>query len=444
MPSDSCEKRFSLTLQQMKRMPRHLRFCHFTTFYPPYGFGGDAVYVYRLANSLAARGHEVDVVHCADSYNLLSANAAKHPLPHHPGVTVHTLRSPLGPISPILSQQTGRPLLKRRKIQKILNSKQFDVIHFHITSLFGPKLLQIAPEYDGFIKLYTTHEHWLICPMHVLWKHGDRLCDSPQCFRCTLRHHRPPQWWRYTQLLQEATADIDLFISPSRFAVDMHQQRGIHGPFVRLAHFAPEPDYGAGASDYRPGFRPFFLFVGRLEKIKGLQNVIDVFVKYEHADLLIAGSGAYESELQRRADRSENIKFLGWLDSNQLNRLYRSAVALIVPSICYEVFPMVLFESFSHQTPAIVNALGALPEIIEECRGGLVYRNQEELMSSVERLQSDAELRQQLGTSAYRKWKEEWTEQAHLRRYFSIINEAATRRYGFIPWAEDAESQSTP
>src|SRR5467141_2095531 len=53
-----------------------LRFCMITTFYPPHAFGGDALFVYGLTNMLARRGHEVDVIHCVDSYRAL----AKEPL----------------------------------------------------------------------------------------------------------------------------------------------------------------------------------------------------------------------------------------------------------------------------------------------------------------------------------------------------------------------------
>jgi hypothetical protein len=52
-------------------MSRPLNFLHLTTFYPPYHFGGDAMYLYRLSHALAERGHHVDVVHCVDSYHLL-------------------------------------------------------------------------------------------------------------------------------------------------------------------------------------------------------------------------------------------------------------------------------------------------------------------------------------------------------------------------------------
>ena len=48
-----------------------MRFCMVTTFFPPYHFGGDAVFVANLANLLAGAGHHVEVVHCVDSFRLL-------------------------------------------------------------------------------------------------------------------------------------------------------------------------------------------------------------------------------------------------------------------------------------------------------------------------------------------------------------------------------------
>src|SRR6202043_2357264 len=55
------------------RKPRAmLRFCMVTTFYPPYSFGGDAIFVEALSRGLAEQGHEVDVIHCLDSYRALA------------------------------------------------------------------------------------------------------------------------------------------------------------------------------------------------------------------------------------------------------------------------------------------------------------------------------------------------------------------------------------
>jgi len=230
---------------------------------------------------------------------------------------------------------------------------------------------------------------------------------------------------------------VDAFIAPSRFTAEMHQKRGFARPSVQLPYFGPDPEAPDGTESQKR--RPFFLFAGRLEKIKGLQNVIPLFRRYRNADLLVAGSGNYEPELRRLSRGLENVVFLGRMPPGKLMALYRSAVALIVPSLCYEVFPLVLLEAFSNRTPAIVNALGSLPEIVRECQGGLEFSNQEELLAAMGRLQTDADLRSQLGRNAYHGWEEKWTERAHLHAYFGILAETARRKYGRVPWDEKTE-----
>ena len=48
-----------------------LRVCMVTTFYPPFNFGGDGIFVRRLANLLAERGHHVEVAHCVEAFDML-------------------------------------------------------------------------------------------------------------------------------------------------------------------------------------------------------------------------------------------------------------------------------------------------------------------------------------------------------------------------------------
>ena len=59
-----------------------LTFCMVTTFYPPYHFGGEAMYLYRLVNALAERGHRVTVVHCVDSFRTLTDAPPRGEFPH--------------------------------------------------------------------------------------------------------------------------------------------------------------------------------------------------------------------------------------------------------------------------------------------------------------------------------------------------------------------------
>ena len=46
---------------------RPLKICMVTTFYPPYNFGGDGIYAYRLTNALARRCHEVHAIYDLDT-----------------------------------------------------------------------------------------------------------------------------------------------------------------------------------------------------------------------------------------------------------------------------------------------------------------------------------------------------------------------------------------
>ena len=427
-----------------KPVARPLRFCHLTTFYPPYSFGGDALYLYRLVNALARRGHEVDVIHCADSYHLLHPSPPAKEFINHPSVTVHTLKSRWGVLSPLVTQQTGSTWPNTDRIRQILLSKKFDVIHYHNISLLGPAVLRLEPDYRDFLKIYTTHEHWLICPMHVLWKNNEQLCDRPQCFRCTLHFHRPPQWWRYTQLLQKCTESVDAFFSPSRFTRDMHHERGFARPIEHLPYFVPANESETPLLEPSSPRRPFFLFVGRLEKIKGLQDLIPVFKDYPHADLLVAGTGDFEPELRRQAAGAKNIVFLGSLQQAELRPLYRQAIAIIVPSICYEVFGIIILEAYRENTPVIVRNRAGLREVVEESRGGLTFDSANELLSAMEQLRTDKNLRHEIGTRGYQKYLELWTEEAHLKLYMDLLESAAVRKFDCVPWLQPENQRGDP
>ena len=351
-------------------MPRPLRFCFLSIFYPPYSFGGDAIFVSRLANALARRGHEVDIVHCVDSYLTLAGKEPDEQFVNHPNVTVHSLRSRLGRLSPLIAQQTGRTWPKTDAILEVFYGKKFDVIHYHNISLFGPQVLRLEPDYRDFVKLYTTHEHWLVCPMHVLWKNNQRFCDKPQCLRCTMKFKRPPQLWRYTGLLEKCVGSVDAFVSPSLFTRKMHHERGFVPPMTVVPHFVSELSQDSASIRTSLHPRPYFLYVGRLEKIKGVDTLLADFRGYEHADLLIAGTGTQDAELRRQAHDMPYVRFLGSLPPERLSDLYRDAIALLVPSAGYEVLGLVILEAYLQRTPVIARDMGAFTEVVEQSKGG--------------------------------------------------------------------------
>jgi glycosyltransferase involved in cell wall biosynthesis len=180
-----------------------------TTFYPPYSYGGDGITVQRLARALVRAGHDVTVVHDAGAYAALGHRTpAGQPLESDDGVEVVTLHRRHPRLSGLLTHQLGRPIGHAPRLEDVLADGDFDVVHFHNVSLIGgPGALSLAA--DATV-LYTAHEHWLVCPTHILWRHEREPCPARECLRCTLRHRRPPQLWRHSEFfdrqLQHALA----------------------------------------------------------------------------------------------------------------------------------------------------------------------------------------------------------------------------------------------
>ena len=128
-----------------------------------------------------------------------------------------------------------------------------------------------------------------------------------------------------------------------------------------------------------------------------------------------------------RRPRKHLKAFLGHLAEPQLNGLYRRAVALIVPSLCYEVFPLVIPEAFRQQTPVIARNIGGLPEIVRESEGGLLYDSEGELVAAIDDLLADTRYRDEMGLRGYQAYQRNWTVEAHLERYFALIHKVSAK-----------------
>ena len=166
------------------------------------------------------------VVHSADAYRALGGEHAGE-FEHAEGVTVASTGNASSKGSALATYLSGRPFVyARQALRRAMEGRSFDVIHFHNVSLAGgPGVLG----YGDAVKLYTTSEHWLVCPMHVLFGYNREPCVEPHCLRCTLAFRRP-QLWRYTGLLERSVKHVDLFLSPSRFTLDAHRERGFTAP----------------------------------------------------------------------------------------------------------------------------------------------------------------------------------------------------------------------
>jgi glycosyltransferase involved in cell wall biosynthesis len=291
----------------------------------------------------------------------------------------------------------------------------------------GPGILG----YGKGVKLYTAHEHWLVCSSHILWRHNRELCDARECLRCVLNHKRPPQLWRATNLLQRQSRHVDAFLTYSQFCADKHSELGFDRPMQVIPPFLPDSELAGSdgfEEDVDAAENPYFLFVGRLEEIKGLQDAIPHFRDGALGQLRIAGTGNFEPALRKIAADSPHVRFLGHQDMRSLRRLYLNALAVLAPSRCYEVFPMVVLEAFREGTPVVARKLGPFPEIMEASGGGVLFDNAEQLRAALLKIKKDRRYREVLGRAAKAAYDTRWSEKAAMSRYFGLIDTLMQQR----------------
>ncbi len=394
-----------------------MRFCMVTTFYPPYHFGGDAIFVQALARALVSEGHHVEVVHCEDAYRLRGREQAAEQA-EQDGVVVHRLRNPFGMLSPMITQQLGKPGVKTAQLRTLLG-REFDVVNFHNISLIGgPGVLQMS---RAPVTLYTLHEHWLICPMHIFWKNNQRACDSPQCIRCSIRSKVPPQFWRYTSLIERSLANVDALLAPSTYTAERHKAL-VQMPLIHVlptfSRFDPKLDGNATSISQD---QKCFLYVGRVTASKGIAILLKEFVGLSEYDLVVVGGGDLLLTLQRQYAEHRHIQFLGPLSQEQLGPWYQKATALVLPSLAPEVFPLTILEAFAHGTPAIVHNAGGSREAVDKTGGGLVYDSEQELHHALTRLGKDSQLRESLGQRARAGYTQFYSQVIYMSRYLNLI-----------------------
>jgi glycosyltransferase involved in cell wall biosynthesis len=400
-----------------------MRFCMLSTFYPPHHFGGDATYVRALSRELVRRGHHVEVVYCEDAFNVVNHQGPAVETVIDDGVVVHRLKSRFGVLSPLITQQTGNPGLKRSALKEILD-QNFDVVNFHNISLLGgPGILKLS---RAPVTLFTLHEHWLLCPTHVFWKNKQRACEQPQCFRCSIRSAIPPQFWRYTGLIHRSLQAVDRLLAPSEFTADKHLQGGVKQEVRVLPLFSL---LDPGGSETRTPVEPRkFVYVGRVTASKGVVPLLRLFARLQSFRLQLIGDGDLLERLKAEYAQCGNIEFTAAVEQTELVRHYQNACALILPSLAPETFGLTVVEAFACGTPVLVRKAGGSSELVKTTGAGFVYRDDDELEKYLYRIAEDHELRSGLGKKAREGFTRHYSIARHMEAYFGHIAEIQRRK----------------
>jgi glycosyltransferase involved in cell wall biosynthesis len=155
---------------------------------------------------------------------------------------------------------------------------------------------------------------------------------------------------------------------------------------------------------------PLLLYVGRVEKSKGVEGLVESFNASEvlaraRARLVIAGStGNAEQQLRRvlAASPPGRVERLGFVSEERLKELYTTCTAFVFPSRA-EGFGLVLLEAMAHGAPVIAMRATAVPEVVGDAGILVDPADPDGLRLAMERIVTDPTLRATLAKRGYRR-----------------------------------------
>lgn len=327
-------------------------------YYYPNMIGGTENSVKLLAEGLVKNGHEVAVV-CGNNEEALRVdtingvkvykiNLKKYLLPH---INKLNLKDKI--INKLI--EINNPFIKKDLVY-ILNEYKPDVVHTNNLYGFSSYVWNIVKDHDIPI-VHTLRDYELLAPIKQL----PRLSSV---------------------LGKERTKIVNTVTSPSKITL----QRFIENNFFSCSekcviHNAIDLDI-LETKKIIENKRNLntkkitFLYVGMLEEIKGIKNLLVAFTSIENANikLSICGKGALEYLVKDYSNKDNRIHYHGQLDKSDLQNIYLSCDVMIVPSIWEEPFGRVVIEANQYGLPVIGSNRGGIQEIIDTIDTGLLFQ----------------------------------------------------------------------
>jgi len=171
------------------------------------------------------------------------------------------------------------------------------------------------------------------------------------------------------------------------------------------------------------------LFVGWLERNKGVIELIQAcreLASRGDCTLQIIGDGSAAREAHALVEEfgmSGIIQFRGWLQTADLHQALRDADVFVLPSWA-EGLPNAMIEAMAARVAVVVSAVGAIPEIIDDHRSGLLVppRDAQALAAALAEIVADDALRDRLADEAYTIAKREFAPESAVDRIVALID----------------------
>jgi len=319
----------------------------------------------------------------------------------------------------------------RKRMGSLIDDVRPDLCHIHnIYTQLSPSILD-ALRARKIPVMMTVHDHHLISPSYNIWADGcgpdvrrlgivsaARSRFHKDSFAASFAQASAFRFHRWLRIYDRA---ISLFIAPSEFMKRQLVQAGFSPRKIRVN------PYGIATEKIAPSFdhQKYFLFVGRLSEEKGIETILETARALPDIAFKIVGTGPEEDRLHAFAHGLPNVEFLGFQSGEDLQKWYRGATALLLPSRVQEVFPLVILEAMAYGKPVIASNVGGVSEVLEDRHTGLLVKPLDERgwREAVARLFEDEDERLFLAENARLAAETRFHSNRHWNRLKDIYEE---------------------
>ena len=323
-----------------------------------------------------------------------------------------------------------------KELKVLLGADCPDIVHIH--SHFP----QISPSaykacYDmGIPVIHTLHNFRSICPGALLLRDGNP-CEL--CLHGSLLNSLKYRCYRdsimatgtltatiaFNRMLGSYTRYVSKYIALTKFAASRFIMGGIPENLISI-----KPNFLPGTPKPGNGSGGYAVYIGRLSVEKGVRTLCSAWKTVDYP-LKIIGDGPLMDELSGLPPENlKNIEFCGYLGRAEILNIVRDASFQLVPSECYEGFPMVLLEAFACGTPVIGTDIGSIGEIIIEDETGLKFEsgNADSLAKTVHEMLKDPARLKAMRHKCKQTFDSQYSKQISYNTLMQIYNQALEKK----------------
>lgn len=388
-----------------------------------YRRGGSEAYFFALKKLLEDKGHEIIEFSMADEKNLPS----KYSEYFIDNIDFSELST--GLISDL--KKAGRfifSLSAQRKLEALVKATSPDIAHLHnFSHQLTSSILLVLNKYNIPVA-QTLHDYQLICPNYKLFCKGQvcEKCRGDNFYQAVVNKCvRGSYWASLLSVVEQYLANylnkkyINVFIATSRFLFNQVKGWSRENNNLNLVYLPNFIDLSFW-QEREVEISDYMVYLGRLTEEKGVRTLILAVNKLPKVKLKIIGDGPLKSELARIA--ALNIEFLGYKNPTEIKNLVGQAKFMIIPAIWPENNPISVLEAMALGKPIMATDLGGLPELVDEGKGGWLYRpgDVDNLSEKIKLLYFDLDKIKQFGAYNRAKTAKEYNAAKHYRQLISI------------------------